>query len=364
MKLGVKAAVVDGQLVPGDVTIEDGSIAAVGVAPAARTGLAAPGFIDLQINGYAGVDFTTAEREDYTHVATMLAATGVTAFQPTLISLPIESSLGALRSLDPSAIDHARILGMHLEGPFLSREQAGAHDPQNMIDPDEELIEHFLSAGPLTHMTLAPELPGALELIDTLVKAGVTVSLGHTNCDAKTATEAFDRGARSVTHIFSAQRPWHHRDPGVSGVALVRDDTFVTAIVDGVHMAPEAVRLAANASGERFVLITDATAAAGQPDGRYAIGDRTVILKNGECRLNDGTLAGSVLTMDVAVRNMISLGYDPLVAIGAATSAPASLVCRSDIGRLAPGNTADVCVLDDSFKVQRTIVSGTESFAA
>jgi len=363
MRLGVKAALVDGHFLPGDVAIEGGLIAGVELLPAGKHGLAVPGFIDLQINGFDGVDFTSAGTDDYRRVAQRLAATGVTSFQPTLISVPSNDSLAALQRLDPSAITQARVLGMHLEGPFLSPERFGAHDPQNLIDPSIELTERFLDAGRITHMTIAPELPGAMEVIDLLVDRDVTVSLGHTNCDAETAHAAFDRGARSVTHIFGAQRPWGHRDPGVSGVALVRDDVFVTAIVDGVHLASETVHLAANAAGERFVLISDAIAAAGRPDGTYALGDRNVILDTGECRLEDGTLAGSALTMDMAVRNMIDLGFDPHRAIHAATTAPAALIRRPDLGSLSPGSAADVCVLDDSFEVTRTVVFGSESFA-
>jgi N-acetylglucosamine-6-phosphate deacetylase len=364
MRLGVKAALVDGRLVDGDISIEDGRIDAVGLAPAGRVDIAVPGFIDAQINGFDGVDFTTAGPGDYAHVAQQLAATGVTAFQPTLISLPPDDSLKALQRLRGVVTSHARILGMHVEGPFLSPVRCGAHDPDNLIDPDLILTQRLVQAGPFTHATIAPELPGALALIEWLVAEGVTVGVGHTDADAATAHAAFDLGARSVTHIFGAQRPWNHRDPGISGAALVRDDVFITAIVDGIHLAPEATMLAANAAGERFVLITDAIAAAGRPDGAYVLGDRTVILDRGACRLENGVLAGSALTMDQAVRNMIDLGYSPERSIAAATSAPAALMRRTDLGSLEPGHAADVCVLDSGFRVVRTLVAGEESFVA
>ncbi|GBD84033.1 N-acetylglucosamine-6-phosphate deacetylase [bacterium BMS3Abin02] len=363
MRLGVNAALVHGRIVEGDVAVEGGLIEGVGLSPAGRIGLAVPGFIDVHINGFDGVDFTTADAGDYTRVAGCLASTGVTAFQPTLITLPVPDYFGALGRLRSTSTPGARILGMHLEGPFLSPIRSGAHDPRNMLDPDPELTRRLLDAGPVTCMTIAPELPGALDLIELLVAEGVTVALGHTDADAQTANAAFDRGARSVTHIFGAQRPWRHRDPGISGAALVRDDVFITAIVDGVHLAPEAVKLAANAAGERFVLVTDAISAAGRPDGHYLLAGRTVLLDHGACRLENGTLAGSVLTMDQAVRNMIDLGFDPARAIAAATSAPAALLRRPDLGNLEPGAAADVCVLDDSYHVIRTIVAGMESFA-
>ncbi len=364
MRLGVKAALVGQEIVPGDVAISQGFVESVGLAPAGNAGLAVPGFVDLQINGFEGVDFATAEPDDYEFVAARLAATGVTAFQPTLIALPPDNYLAALERLGAASIRSGRILGMHLEGPFLSPARCGAHDPANMLDPDLALTRRFLESGLVTHMTIAPELPGALELIDLLVTSGVTVGLGHTDADAATANAAFDRGARSVTHIFGAQRPWKHRDPGISGVALVRDDVFITAIVDGVHLAPETVLLAARSARERFVLITDAIAAAGRPDGEYALGDRTVILRDGACRLENGTLAGSSLTMDRAVRNMIELGFDPQQALSAASSAPSELAGRPELGTLAPGTPADVCVLDDSCLVVRTMVAGKETFAA
>lgn len=364
MRLGVKSALVDGRIVGGDVSIDDGRVAAVGVRPAGAGGCAVPGFVDVQINGFDGVDFTTASPDDYEHVAQKLAATGVTAFQPTLISLPSADYLRVLRQTRTMSIPSARVIGVHLEGPFLAPNRCGAHDPENMVDPDPVLAKQFLEEGPFTYATIAPELPGALDLIEYLTGAGVVVALGHTDADAATAHAAFDRGARSVTHIFGAQRPWKHRDPGIAGAALVRDNVFITAIVDGIHLAPEATKLAANAAGDRFVLITDAIAAAGRPDGEYLLGDRTVILKDGACRLQNGTLAGSSLTMDQAVRNMVALGFEPARAIAAATSAPAALMNRDDLGRLAPGAPADVCILDDSFRVTRTLVGGLESFVA
>jgi N-acetylglucosamine-6-phosphate deacetylase len=363
MRLGVKAALVDGHVIEGDVALNDGAVEAIGLSPAGRIGLAVPGFIDVQINGFDGVDFATAEPDDYNVVGKKLAATGVTTFQPTLISLPEMDYLAALERLDTTKIRSARILGMHLEGPFLSTVRCGAHNPANMLDPDPVLTGRLLEAGPVTHVTIAPELPGALDLIEMLALKGIIVSLGHTDADAETAHAAFDRGARSVTHIFGAQRPWKHRDPGISGAALVRDDVFLTAIVDGVHLAPDTVRLAANAASERFVLMTDAVSAAGRPDGKYLLGDRTVILNDGACRLENGTLAGSVVTMDRSVRNMIDLGFEPARAIAAATTAPAALVRRPDLGTLEPGKVADICVLDDSYHVIRTVVGGKESFA-
>lgn len=366
-KLGVAAALVDGAVVPGDVMVDrdDGSIVAVGVHPPGSRGLAVPGFVDLQVNGFVGVDFTDADVEGYAQVGEAMAATGVTAYQPTLISLPETSYEAALERLGAArrTVPGPRILGAHLEGPFLSPERAGAHDPVWMTDPDLDLLDRLLAAGPVGYMTVAPERPGGLELVSHLVDRGVVVAVGHSDADAAIGHEAFDRGARAVTHLFNALRPFHHRRPGVVAAALVHPGVVVTLIVDGVHLAADAVRLAASAARSRYALVTDAIAAAGRGDGRYPLGDRYVDVRGKEARLEDGTLAGSVLTMDLAVRNLIELGFDPIEAIGAATTVPASVIGRPELGTLAPGTPADVVVLDDDHTVTRTLVAAEEVFA-
>jgi N-acetylglucosamine-6-phosphate deacetylase len=366
MKLGVREALVSGAIISGDVEIEDGAVAAVGLHPPGVKGLAVPGFVDLQINGFSGVDFAEALPEDYRVAAVRLAGTGVTAFQPTLIALPEDVCRLALARLAEAIPTNrgARIIGMHIEGPFLSPARHGAHDPAHLRKPDVGFVDRLLAAGPVSYVTIAPELPGAIEVIDHLVERKVTVAVGHSNADAAEAHLAFDHGARSVTHLFNAQRPFTHRDPGLAGAALSRPDVFVTVIIDGVHLAPETAIVAGRAAGRRLVLITDATAATGMPDGRYRLGLREVIVADGRSRLDDGTLAGSVLTMDRAVRNLISYGFDPPAAIAAATSAPAELIGRPELGTLQSGAPADVCVLDDRFEVVRTMVRGEETFAA
>ncbi len=313
------------------------------------------------MNGFAGVDFATADVDGYRRAAEAMARTGVTTFLPTIISLPTETMVAALRAFEVARPHVAsRMPGMHLEGPFLSPARCGAHDRANMPEPSVELVERLLAAGGVAHMTLAPERPGALEVIERLVAVGVTVGLGHSDATAAEAHAALDAGARSVTHLFNAQRPWNHRDPGIAGAALVRDNVLLTVIVDGVHLHPDAVRLAARCAGDRLVLITDAIAAAGMGDGTYPLGDRTATIHGPEARLEDGTLAGSVLTMDQAVRNLIDLGLDPASAIAAATTAPAALIGRT--ASLAPGNPADLVVLDNAFEVQSTLISGVETF--
>lgn len=365
MLLGVRHALVAGRLLRGDVRVADGVVTEVGVMPPARSGLAAPGFVDLQVNGFGGVDLLAAEPEDYAAAGAAIAATGVTAYAPTFISAPTEDYERALATLAAArdAADGPRILGAHLEGPFLSPRWQGAHDPANLRPPDPRLVDRLAAAGPVAMMTLAPELPGALELIDHLLARGIVVSCGHSDADAAAAHAAFDRGARAVTHLHNAHRRFAHRDPGLGGVALVRPDVTVQVIVDGHHLAPEVALGAYLAARERFSLVTDAMAAAGLGEGRYTLGSRTVDVADGTARLADGTLAGSVLTMDAAVRNLVALGVPAVDALLAATRAPARLIGREELGALEPGALADVVVLDDDLTVRATLVAGVSAVA-
>jgi N-acetylglucosamine-6-phosphate deacetylase len=367
VRLGVSAALVDGTLIDGDVTIDGDSVTAVGVAGEGGRGVAVPGFVDAHINGIAGVDFLTADADGHARAAEALAAVGVVAYQPTLVSSPPEAyhaPLAAAAAAMAAPDGGARVLGVHLEGPFLSTEWPGAHDPANLLEPDPELVDRLCEAGPVTMVTLAPELDGGLELVDHLVGRGLTVSVGHSDADAATAHAAFDRGATAITHVHNAHRRWRPRDPGPAGVALVRPDVWVQAIVDGVHLAPESALGAFLAAGSRFCLVTDAVEAAGMPPGSYRLGDRDVHVEDGAVRLADGTLAGSVLTMDTAVRNLVGSGAALADAVHAASTAPARLLGRHDLGVLRPGAAANIAVLGDELEVERTVVHGREAFAA
>jgi N-acetylglucosamine-6-phosphate deacetylase len=369
VRLGVSAALVDGELLEGDVAIEDGRVAAVGLSPRGASGVAAPGFVDLHINGIAGVDFLSADEPAYARAAESLAAAGVVAFQPTFVSSPREAYREALATAAGAqarlaAVALPRLLGVHLEGPFLDSLWAGAHDPARLIPPDPELAAELCGEGPVTMMTLAPELPGALELIEQPVATGVVVSCGHSNADARAAHAAYERGARSVTHVHNAHRRWQARDPGLAGVALARPDVFVQAIVDGVHLAPESAHATFLAAADRFCLVTDSVEAAAMGPGDYALGDVVVHVADGAARLADGTLAGSLVTMDQAVRNLVAGGAAPADALRAATSAPARALGRPELGELAPGSPASLVVVDDRLEVRRTLVDGVEAFAA
>lgn len=364
MRLGVAAAVLDGGLVRGDVIVDEGVIAEVGVAPGASAGLAAPGFVDLQVNGFAGVDFLSAEVDDYRKAGRALAATGVTAFQPTFITSPLEAYWAPLETV--ATLEHdggPRVLGVHLEGPFISPNWPGAHRADHVLEPNLEIVDRLCAAGPVTYMTVAPERPGGLELIAHLVAKGVVVACGHCDADTEVARRAYDAGARALTHIYNAQRRWKPRDPGIAGVALTRPDVVVQAIVDHVHLAPETAYAAFLGTRGRFCLVTDAMAATALDDGTYTLGDRVVRVEGAEARLEDGTLAGSLLRMDQAVRNLVDLGASIEDAVDAATRVPARLIGRNDIGSLAEGAPADIVILDDALTVQRTLVAGIEVFA-
>ena len=369
MLLGVSAALVEGSLVPGDVRIEDGEVAEVGVVPAGGGGIAAPGFVDLHINGVAGVDFLAADAAGYRRAAEALARTGVVAFQPTFISAPLDAygpalATAAAARAEIEAGGLPALVGVHLEGPYLSPQWPGAHDPAHLLPADPDQARRLLGEGPVTMVTLAPELPRGLELVDGMVEAGVVVSCGHSDADAPTAHAAFDRGARAITHVYNAHRRWRPRDPGLAGAAIVRPDVFVEAIADGVHLAPEAAYATFLATGERFCLVTDAVEAAMAEPGSYRLADRAVEVADGAVRLPDGTLAGSLLTMDQAVRNLVDSGAPLERALAAAAAAPARLLGRRDLGAIAPGAPAHLVVLDEELRVTRTLVGGAEAFGA
>ena len=357
MKLGVAAALVNGVLVKGDVEVVDGRVSAVGLAARRGHGVAVPGYVDLQVNGFGGVDFLDADADGYRKAGEALLETGVTAYLPTLITSPEQQILAAMREV-PVSEARPRILGMHLEGPFLSPNRLGTHEASSRRDPDPALLERLLDSGPVRMMTLAPELPGATELIDRLLERGVAVSLGHTDATAEQANAAFDRGARSVTHLFNAMRPFLHRDPGIVGAALAREDVVVWIIVDGIHLAPETVRVTWHAARERLALVTDAITGAGAADGSYSLGNLDVRVHEGTVRGPDGVLAGSVLTMDEAVRNLHALGVPFEEAVAAATSTPAGVLREPELGRIDVGLPADLVVLNEGLEIERVLVGG------
>ena len=363
MRLGVEAAIVDGVLLPGDVEVVDGRVAAVALGGRRGRGIAVPGFVDLHVNGFGGVDFAVADAAAYRRAGEALLETGVTAYQPTLITAP-EDELAAALAEVPEHAPGPRLLGVHVEGPFLSPRRLGAHVADARRDPDPALLERLLDAGPVRYMTLAPELDGALELVDLLHARDVVVSCGHSDATAEQANRAFDRGVGTVTHLFNAMRPLTQRDPGIVGAALARDDVVVQVILDGHHLADETARVVWRAAAGRVALVTDAIAATGVGDGRYRLGGTDVEVRDGVARRESGVLAGSVLTMIEAVRNLHALGAPFVDAVASATSVPARVLGREDLGVLRPGGAADLVVLDDRLEVGTVLVAGLAGAAA
>lgn len=349
-RLGVEAALVGRWLVRGDVAVEDGVVVAVALqgGPPGR-GIAAPGFVDLHVNGFAGVDLLGADADGWRAVGEALRATGVVAYRPTFITSAEDVLVDALRSVPDGT------LGAHLEGPFLAADFLRVHPAAHRRDPDGELLTRLLDAGPVAQVTLAPELDGALDLLDACVARGVLVSLGHTGATAAQAHAAFDRGARSLTHAFNAMRPPAAREPGPGFAALARDDVTLQVIADRVHVADDALRTTFAAAPGRVALVTDAVAAAGAPDGSYALGDLTIARADGVARDAEGRLAGSTLTMDQAVRNAVELGLPLHDALAAASTVPAQLAGHPELGRIDVGASARIVVLDDRLEVVRTV---------
>lgn len=361
-RLGVEAALVGGELVRGDVEVVDGRVTAIGLNTFHGKGIAAPGFVDLHVNGFAGVDFFAADTDGYRRAGEALLQCGVTAYQPTFITSAEEELTAALQEVPPNGAT-PRIIGAHLEGPFISPDRLGTHPAGARRDPDPSLLERLLAAGPVSHVTLAPERPGALELIDMLCARGVTVACGHSNATAAEARAAFARGAKTVTHIFNAMRPLTAREPGLAGAALVSDDVTVQVILDGVHLADDTARLIWQAARGRVALVTDAIAAAAAGDGSYTLAGVDFEVENGVARSADDVLAGSTVLMIEAVRNLVSLGAPLAAALGAATQVPARIAGRPELGTLRPGSAADIVILDDRLEVVRVLVRGELAIA-
>lgn len=367
-------------LTPGTVRLEDGMVAEVhpgrdtGADATLPDGLLVPGLIDLQVNGYYGVDFVEAARDDWAAVLRRLPETGVTSLLPTFITAPVPTLAAALRRgaavlSELTCQGGARPLGVHVEGPFLSARRRGAHNEAWLCDPDSEAVTTLLEAAPdLCRMvTVAPERAGALDAVRRIAAAGVLVSLGHSDATARQAAAGAAAGARSVTHLFNGQHPLHHREPGLPGRALVDPRLCCGLIADLHHVAADACRLAFAAAHGRVYLVTDAVAAAGMEPGTYVLGgDPITVADYGQPPLRgDGTLAGSGLRMDDAIGNMIGIGIDAVSAVGAATRVPADLIGRSDLGRIAPGATADLTWLSEgSLRARATWVGGELAYAA
>lgn len=349
-------ALVDGVWREGDLTVVDGVVVSEGATEGnaefdAEGLLVAPGLIDLQCNGAAGIDLRS-EPERLWEASVALPQWGVTAWLPTVVtSSPsvVERAQAAITAGPPRGWTGAVPLGLHLEGPFLSADAAGAHRVDRLRPPTLDAVETWSPERGVSLVTLAPELPGALEVIRELVSRGVVVSIGHSQASADEVDAAVDAGARCVTHLFNAMSPLHHRAPGVAGAALSDDRLTVGLIADGVHVDPRVVGIAERSVGERLALVSDAVAALGV--GGYDWSDGV--------RLPDGTLAGSVLPLVSGVRNLVEWTGCPVErALDAAGRTPATLLGDATRGALAPGARGDVVVVTPDLHLVATVVAG------
>jgi N-acetylglucosamine-6-phosphate deacetylase len=350
------------------VLVEHGSISAIGpenppplrdvVDLTGKTLL--PGFIDLHVHGGGGAGYDDGAAAITTGLNLHLQH-GTTRSLVSLISAPPVDMRGAITAAAGLARADPRVLGIHLEGPFLSPRRRGAHDATVLRDPDPVLLDDFQSAadGRLAVVTVAPELPGGLELIEKLVAAGVIAAVGHSDADYQTAYRAFAAGATLVTHAFNAMRPLHHRDPGIIGAAM--DAGVVLEVInDGVHLHPAAIRLLHRLTPGRIALVTDAMAAGGAADGTYNLGSGEVTVREGVATLADGTIAGSTLTLDVAVQRAVRIvGFSLIDAVNAASLVPATVLGVSDrFGSIAVGRKADLVVVDAQLNVEAVLLGG------
>lgn len=324
-------------------------------------GYVVPGFVDLHVHGAAAVGFDDGAEA----IATAVAAhrrCGTTTTMVSLITAAPDDMVRSIAGAVAAAAADPRIAGVHLEGPFLSGARRGAHDPALLLAPDTAVFDRFVAAGDglIRMITAAPELPGGMGLVRAAVAAGVHFAVGHCDADYAQAAAAFQAGADIVTHAFNAMRPLHHRDPGV--IAAARDaGAVMEAINDGVHLHDATVRLLHSIAPGRLALITDAMAAACANDGHYALGSLGVDVTGGVARLSDGgSIAGSTLTMDRAVRRAVTeVGLDMVDAVNAATLVPARFLGLDHrVGAIRPAMAADLVMLDDSWRIRAMLLDG------
>lgn len=321
-----------------------------------------PGLIDLHIHGSGGYDTMTASGDAFQGMARFLAQHGVTTFLPTTVSADgraIGNVLGAaLKLSDPYAV--ATIAGIHIEGPFLNPNNLGAQPPEAVRQPDLDELQRWISDRIVRLITIAPEVEGALTFIERAVEAGIKIALGHTSASYEQFSQAIDAGASQSTHTFNSMSALHHRHPGPIGAILTDDRIFAQVIVDGVHLHPAVVDLIIRTKGiNRVILISDAISATGMDDGEYDLGGHLVIVDNGIARIQAGNLAGSTLTLDQALRNVVqftNLGFEE--ALQMATVVPANAMRWWNKGTLVPGADADIVIFNRDLEVEMTIVGG------
>jgi N-acetylglucosamine-6-phosphate deacetylase len=365
------------------ILIQDGRITAIGhrdeiqVTPdardiVARDTIVVPGFVDIHIHGAAGHDVMEATPKALGAITQHVAHHGTTSIVATTVSASADETCRSLEGIAAyiASPEHrpsshppaAEILGVHLEGPFISPIRRGAHPESALVAPSIPLLERFLSAaaGTVRILTLAPELPGSLDLIDKAVKENVVVALGHTDANYEQAREAIQRGARHAVHVFNGMRPFSHRDTGVIGAVLTHADVTAEIIADGIHVDSPAVEILLASKGpDRVILVSDGIAATGMPDGNYRLGTTDVRVTSGIARSSEGKLAGSTLTLDAAIRNMVELNIPLIDAVRMATLCPARrLGLAGKKGVIAVGADADLVFLRQDLTVAGVMTRG------
>ena len=374
-KIVLPDAVVTGKALAYDT--ESGKIVGVvDTVPAGATtvdaegGYVSPGLVDIHIHGYLGEDTSDAKPEGIKKMAYGVAENGVTAFLPTTmtVSMPeINAALDAVRSLkeESKSWDGAEIIGVHAEGPFINPSKKGAQAESNILPPDADFV--IKNADIITSITLAPEMDEGHKCIKTIAeKTNVLISMGHTGADFEEGMQAARDGVNHTTHLFNAMPPLAHRNPGIVGAALAADNVSVELIADTFHINPGLYSIIAKVKGRKMVLITDCTRAGGMPDGEYDLGGQPIFLKGIECRLADGTIAGSVLKLNSAVKNVLDHTDLPVNEVFnmASLNAAAAIHVDDRLGSLEAGKDADIIIADENINIKRTIKKGRTIYVA
>ncbi|HEV2780032.1 MAG TPA: N-acetylglucosamine-6-phosphate deacetylase [Actinophytocola sp.] len=357
---------------PGWLTVAGARIVAVGAGDPSNVDAVVhdlggrhvlPGFVDLHMHGGGGAQITTDDPDEIGTAIAFHRRHGTTSTLASLVTDELDRMAAAVRTIAGLVHEDPGLVGVHLEGPFLNPAKRGSHHREHLLAPSRTALRHLLDAGAGTIrvVTLAPELPGGMDLVHELVGAGVIAAVGHTEATFDEARAAFAAGARLATHLFNAMRQFHHRDPGPAGAALADDAVTCELINDGFHVHPAGIRIALAAAGpERIAFITDATPAAGMTDGEFRLGPVPVLARDGRVTLADGTIAGSTLTMDATVRHAVRCVGIPIVdaAIAAATTPATVLGIADRTGSIRPGKDADLVILSDRLRVDAVLARG------